>query len=322
MPKRVRFKPVKSYNLNIAGYNIRLVASDDGPDLIPSERFRKFISSHTNHDIIIKVHHGSINLPEDAERVLVAPYIVEVKGYKINRKDNFWSVYRRNSHLYLVTNFPDSPMQKRAILKFSLVFHEWDLWIENAGAMTDPLDYPLDGLVLYYLTAINADVMLHASGVCYDTQGYVFSGTSGKGKTTIAGIWDNVGAHVIHDDRVIIRNMGGMYWMFNTPVNKGDVPKSAPLNRLFIIEHGIENCILPLRESSAVTSVIANCIQHNYDPEMIARFLGSISLLCSKVPVARLSFRPDRSVIEYILKNDFQQSYSETFEGHRFYASF
>jgi hypothetical protein len=322
MRKRVRFKRVRSYNLNIAGYNIRIVAADDGPDLLPSERFRRSINNHSKYDVIIKVHHGTLNIPEDAERVLVAPYSVEVKGYKVNKKDNFWSVYRRNSDLFLITNFPDSPTGKRAMMKFSLIFPEWDLWLENAGASTDPLDYPLDGLVLYYLTAINADIMIHASGICYDTQGYIFSGVSGKGKSTLAGIWDNVGAQVVHDDRLIIRNIGGMYWMFNTPVNKGDVPRSAPVNKIYIIEHGIENSVVPLRESSAITSVISNSIQHNYDPEMIARFLGSISLLCSKIPVSRLSFRPDRSVIEYILKNDFQQSYSEAFEGHRFYASF
>jgi hypothetical protein len=322
MPKVVRFKRVRSYNLNIAGYNIGLVAAEDGPDLQPSERFYRHLTSNNRYDVLIKVRHGAFNLPEDAERVLVAPYIVEIKGYKVNRKDNFWSVYRKNSDLFLVTNFPDSPLKKRATLKFSLIFHEWDLWIENAGASTDPLDYPLDGFVLYYLTAINADIMIHASGVCYDNQGYIFSGTSGKGKSTLAGIWDNVGAGIIHDDRIIIRNSGGHYRMFNTPVSKGDIPKSAILNKIFIIEHGIENSMVPLRESSAITSVIANCIQHNYDPEMIARFLGSVSLLCSKIPVARLSFRPDRSVIEYILKNEFQQSYSETLEGHRFYASF
>jgi hypothetical protein len=313
---------VRSYNLNIADYNIRIVAADDGPDLIPSERFLGSMSQHSPHNVLIKVHHGQVNLPEDAERVLVAPFIVEVKGYKVNRKDNFWSVYMRNSDLYLVTNFPDSETGKKALLRFSLIFPEWDLWLENAGFSTDPLDYPLDALVLYYLTAINADIMIHASGVFYNNQGYLFSGMSGKGKTTLAGIWDNVGAQVIHDDRLIIRNIDGAYRMFSTPVSKNEEPKSSPLNRIFIIDHGTENDIVPLRESSAITAVISNCIQHNYDPEMIARFLGSVSLMCSRIPVARLSFRPDRSVIEYILKNEFRTSCTDTFERHRFYASF
>jgi hypothetical protein len=92
--------------------------------------------------------------------------------------------------------------------------------------------------------------------------------------------------------------------MYNTPVYKNDVPRNAPIDKIFLIEHGDENKMVTLREAASVSHVIANCIQHNYSPDMIARFLGSVSLMCSKVPVAALSFRPDRSVIEYILRNE------------------
>lgn len=295
---------MRSYNLNIAGYNIRLESSADGPDLVPSQRFRRNIVRNTDYDVRIKVHHGSIKPDEEAERLFVAPYIVEIQGYKIKRSENFWSVYNQNGDLLLITNFPDSVSGKKATLKFSLTHREWDLWIENAGDETDPLEYPLDGLILYYLTAINADIMIHASGVYYDGHGYLFSGVSGKGKTTMAMLWDNIGAQVIHDDRLILRKIDGLYRMFNTPVYKNDVPRNTPIDRIFLIEHGDENKITPIREASSVSQVIANCIQHNYSSDMIARFLGSVSLMCSKIPVATLSFKPDRSIIEYILRNE------------------
>jgi hypothetical protein len=294
---------MREYNLNIAGYKIRLESREDGPELIPAERFHLNIVQETDFDVRIKVHHGCLKLSEEAERLFVAPYIVEVKGYKINRTDNFWSVYKQNGDLLLITNFPDSP-NKKAMLKFSLTLREWDLWIENAGYETDPLEYPLDGLILYYLTSINADIMIHASGVYYGGNGYLFSGISGKGKTTMSRIWDNVGAEIIHDDRLIIRNADGMYRMFNTPVHKNDGPREAPVDKIFFIDHGTENEMNPVKEASAVSYVVSNSIQHNYSPEMIARFLGSVSMMCSKVPVATLAFRPDRSIIEYILRNE------------------
>ena len=293
---------MRSYTLNIAGYHIRIESADNGPDLVPSRRFRMNIEEVPYYDVCIRVHHGSIRPGENSERLFVAPYVVEVNGYKIKRSEYFWSVYKQNGDLLLITNFPDSP-SKKAALKFSLGLREWDLFIENAGSETDPLEYPLDGLILYYLTAINADIMLHASGVYYNGNGYIFSGISGKGKTTMASMWDNIGAQVIHDDRLIIRNIDGMFRMFNTPLYQNDVPRNSPITRIFLIEHGEENSITPLREASSVSHVIANCIQHNYSPDMIARFLGSVSLMCSKVPVATLSFKPDRSIIEYILWN-------------------
>jgi hypothetical protein len=295
---------MREYNLNIAGYNIRLESYDDGPELVPAERFLLNIVQKSDYDVRIRVHHGSLKMAEEAERLFVAPYIVEIKGYKINKNDNFWSVYKQNGDLMLITNFPDSPSNKKAMLKFSLTLREWDLWIENAGNETDPLEYPLDGLILYYLTAINADIMIHASGVYYGGNGYLFSGVSGKGKTTMSRIWDNVGAEIIHDDRLIIRNTDGMYHMFNTPVHKNDGPRESPIDKIFIIEHGAENEMNPVKEASAVSYVVSNSIQHNYSPDMIARFLGSVSMMCSKVPVAVLTFKPDRSIIEYILKNE------------------
>ncbi len=295
---------MREYNLNIAGYNIRLESYDDGPELVPDERFHLNIIPRSDYDVRIRVHHGIYRPGEESERLFVAPYLVEIKGYKLSRNDNFWSVYKENGDMLLTTNFPESLRNKRATLKFSLTLREWDLYLENAGYETDPLEYPLDGLILYYLTAIKADIMIHASGVYYGGNGYLFSGISGKGKTTLSKLWDNVGAQVIHDDRLIIRNTDGVYRMYNTPVTVNDGPREAPLTKIFFIEHGTENELYPLREASAVSYVVANSIQHNYSPDMIARFLGSVSMMCSKVPIATLSFRPDRSIIEYLLRNE------------------
>ena len=155
---------MRDYTLNIAGYNIRLESAEDGPELAPSPRFMQSIVRAMDYDVLIRVHHGRVRPDEDAERLFVAPYVVEVKGYKVTKSDNFWSVYKQNGDLLIITNFPDSP-GKKATLKLSLALREWDLYIENAGRSTDPMDYPLDGLILYYLTAINADIMMHASGV-------------------------------------------------------------------------------------------------------------------------------------------------------------
>ena len=92
--------------------------------------------------------------------------------------------------------------------------------------------------------------------------------------------------------------------MYNTPVYHDDFPLDAPLNRIFLIGHGEMNEKQQIKGASAVSKVIANCIQHNYSQDMIARFLGSVSLMCSVIPVSKLSFKPDRRVVYFILKND------------------
>ncbi|MCX6326298.1 MAG: hypothetical protein NT144_06555 [Bacteroidia bacterium] len=293
---------MRNYNLNIAGYNIRFESSYDGPELIPSERFLRNISYDSSSDMLIRIHSGSFNLPGEAEKVFHAPYIEEINGIQIHNKTNFWSVWKHRTDLYIRTIFPLSSSKKNAVLKFSLTAREWDLWVDGVEKEIDPFEYPLDGLILYYLTVIHGDILIHASGVNNAGHGYLFSGVSGKGKSTMAKLWDNCGAKIIHDDRLILRNTGSGYRMFNTPVYNDDKPHESPLNKIFIIEHGIENKLVEVKGAIAVSLVMANCIQHNWGHDIIARLLGSISIMCGTIPTVRLYFKPDRSVIDHILE--------------------
>jgi len=295
---------MRNYNLNIAEYNIRFESSSDAPELTPSERFLRNFSHDTGSDILIRIHSGIYDLPEKAERVFHAPFVEEINGIQIRHKTNFWSVWKYHSELYIQTIFPLSSSEKNAVMKFSLTTREWDLWVDSAEKEIDPFEYPLDGLILYYLTVIHGDIMIHASGVNNAGHGYLFSGVSGKGKSTMAKLWDNSGAKVIHDDRLILRKKGSGYRMYNTPVYNNDEPHESPLNKIFIIEHGIENKLVPVRGATAVSLVMANCIQHSWGSDIIAPLLGSVSIMCGTIPTVRLYFRPDRSVIDHILENE------------------
>ena len=292
---------MRKYNINIAGYTISFESADSGPDLIPSQRFLRNICTDCISNLHITVHSDPFDLPSDAERVFHAPLVEEINGMLVKNSDNFWSIYKRRSDLYIKTVFPLSASEKEAILKFSLTTREWDLYVWGAGNETDPLEYPLDGLILYYLTVIHGDIMIHASGVNHSGHGYIFSGVSGKGKSTIAKLWDAAGGKVIHDDRLIIRNIAGTWKMFNTPVYNDDLPSESPLSRIYLIEHGKENKFIPVKGAAAVSLIMANCIQHNWNHEIIARVMGTLSMMCNNIPVVKLFFKPDRSIIDFIL---------------------
>ncbi len=295
---------MRSYNLNIAGYNIGFESAAGGPDLAPSERFLRNITDKKGENILIGVHSGSLIPDVRAERVFHAPYVEEINGVLIQNRADFWSVWKYRSDLFITTVFPLSLSEKKATLKFSLTSMEWDLWINGTESEIDPFEYPLDGLIIYYLTVINDDILIHASGIINKGKGYLFSGVSGKGKSTMAKLWEDSGAKVIHDDRLVLRNTGSGYRMYNTPVYNNDEPRDAPLNKIFIIEHGANNSIVPVKGATAITLIIANCIQHHWGSEIIARLLGSVSLMSGVVQTAHLAFRPERHVIDYILENE------------------
>ena len=293
---------MQNYILNIAGYTIRFESADNGPDLVPSERFLRNISNAGEYDVLIRVRYGSYKLPDEAIRVFHAPYVEEINGTPVHQKTNFWSVWKHDHELYIKSVFPLCQDDRMAILKFSLGTREWDLWLDCDVKEADPLEYPLDGLLLYYLTVLHGDIMIHASGVTYNGSGYLFSGVSGKGKTTIAGLWERNGAKVIHDDRLILRKTGEVYRMYNTPVYNNDEPQESILTKLFIIEHATDNRIVIVKGALAASLVMANCIQHNWGSEIIDRLLSSVTSLCETVPVRKLYFKPEISIADYIVK--------------------
>jgi hypothetical protein len=295
---------MRNLNLNIAGYRICFRSADKGPALNPSERFKRNICDPCDSDVTILVNNGLPKVPENAVRVFHAPFVEEINGIQHRHKANFWSVWKYHNDLYIKTIFPFLNPEKNAVLKFSLDAGKWDLWIEGSNNEVDPFEYPLDGLILYYMTVMHGDIMIHASGINHAGQGYIFSGVSGKGKSTMASLWEAKGARVIHDDRLIIRKKGAGYLMYNTPVYNNDSPRESALNRIYIIEHGPGNHLTTLKGALAVSMVMSNCIQHNWDQEIVAKLLEAVTELCNTIPVAKLSFKPDKRVTDLIIKNE------------------
>lgn len=164
----------------------------------------------------------------------------------------------------------------------------------------NPLPYPLDGLLLYFLFSRAGDIMIHGSGVSCHGRGWLFTGRSGSGKTTLARIFDQAGDRVIHDDRLVLRHEDSGWVMHNTPVYRNDEPRSAPLDHLWIIRHGTANVSEPVAGAEAVALILANCIQQNWDREAAGRLAAAADDLAATVRVSRLSFVPDSTVRDYL----------------------
>jgi hypothetical protein len=299
---------MRTVSLNIADYIIKLIAADGAPAIVPGRRFMRNITGSEQYDIAITIHNGMPQLPADMTRVFHAPFYLETEKGMEMRDENLWSVYTHSDRLVLKTWFPQRGTEKgyiRGCLLFSLEGREWDLHLEGELKEFDPLEYPLDGLVLYYLTAIHGDLFIHGSSVIINNRGYLFTGVSGSGKSTLAGLMEEHGARVIHDDRVIVRERDDRsYMMHNTPVYDDDEPRSGVLRKIFLISHGKSNSITPLGGATAMARLMSNCIQHNWSPSLIGRLTGTLQMLTIRVPVALYSFLPDSSAAEHILLND------------------
>jgi len=178
-----------------------------------------------------------------------------------------------------------------------------------------PLEYPLDELlIMHRLTQENA-IELHSCGIVRsDGIGNLFVGHSGAGKSTTTRLWTaSEDVEVLSDDRIIVRrdqvqrgtakNSGGMR-MYGTPWH-GEAayasPRSAPLARVFILEHGRGNVLTRLSPSQGVAELFARSFVPFHRHEYVDSALEFLQELVGAVPCYHYSFEPDHRAVDAIL---------------------
>jgi hypothetical protein len=212
-----------------------------------------------------------------------------------------WEIFDAAEGILIHVYSPEAPYALQQVCAVSENYSSWHVWSNpNADNLLDPLAYPLGPLIMYHLTLIEDVIMIHASGVAMNGNGSIFTGVSGKGKTTMARLWFEAGADVLNDDRLIIRKEKDGYSVHNTPMFYEDKPRSAPLSTIHIIRHASNNIAERLTGAESVAAVAANCIQHGYRSESIAKHLAFLEKLVLEVPVYEVGFLPDSSIVQYL----------------------
>ena len=114
---------------------------------------------------------------------------------------------------------------------------------------------------------------------------------------------------VLSDDRIIVRPSssvaGRSIHMHGTPWH-GEAafasPGSAPLQRIFLLEHGCENRIERLSRSAAVGELLARSFTPFYQPRFVDPVLALLEEMVAVLPCYRFQFVPDQSAVESILE--------------------
>ena len=285
---------MESKIISVAGFKIKLQAEDIA-NIALEQAYEHFIipDIFLKEDVLIK---SFIGIPDNL--LSHDNIIFEAK----DQQQKYFSIHQfEQSYKFIIYN-QQSINQVQQIAVLNKDFSEWIIYsnsIKNNN-ITFPLLYPMGPLVLYYLTVKYNAIMIHASGVFDGENGRIFTGFSGVGKSTMANLWLQSGCEIINDDRLFIRNQNGKYFMYNTPMFYSDLPKKSPLNAIYLIKHANTNTIQKISGVSAVSQLMAFCIQHDFNKSFIEHHLNFLSHLCNKIPVCKIGFLPDKHIIDYI----------------------
>jgi len=176
-----------------------------------------------------------------------------------------------------------------------------------------PLAYPLDELLIMHRLTQERAIELHGTGIVRaNGVANLFVGHSGAGKSTTTRLWTSrEEVEVLSDDRIIVRYDDGrdgpagatQMRMYGTPWHGEAMfasPNSAPLTRIFVLEHGQGNVITRLSRSEAVGELFARAFVPFHRHEYIENALSFLEQLVSSVPCYRYLFEPDERAVEKI----------------------
>lgn len=173
-----------------------------------------------------------------------------------------------------------------------------------AGAIVDPLQFPLDEVLFTHLLARGRGILLHGCGVVVEGRGVLFVGHSGDGKTTTARLWDaRSGAHVLSDDRIVVTPDGDGFRIHGTPWHgegQWAEPESAPLAAVFVLEKAVDPGLGPLGPAEAVAALLARSFVPFHAASSLDWTLGFLEALAARVPCNVFRFRPDDSAPAFV----------------------
>ncbi|HUR79203.1 MAG TPA: hypothetical protein VM733_00455 [Thermoanaerobaculia bacterium] len=284
--------PRDSY-LSIAGITIAL--HDDDPRWEWEEPISRFLVSPQPAEVVLNVGRASARPPGPAE---ARPTLIFDSGA-------VWQLFRE-PHGYRIEcrseTFGADPYK---IATFNEDFTRGTIAVKPEAAYRNPLDYPLDEVLLANLLGRGRGVEIHSCGVIDDRgRGHLFAGVSGAGKTTTARLWDGANRGIVSDDRVIIREQDGAMWMFGTPWHgeaELSMPGGAPLSGVYLLVQSDANELRELDRAEAVARLFRCAFPLFYDAASIDFTLSFLERIAASVPVRELRFTRDRSIVDLVL---------------------
>ena len=215
-----------------------------------------------------------------------------------------WALFRTRGKLVLQNTGLHSGFSPTRFLFLAPDLKSGDLYVtDDAPQEVDPLGYPLNQVLWILFLGQRRGSLFHACGIDDDGKGYLFLGNSGDGKSTTAKLWFDQGMAVLNDDRIIVGEKDGKFWMHGTPWHgdfKVHSSHKLPIHKLFFLRHGQKNSVQVKNGAEAVSMLLARSFPPFWDKEGMAFTIEFCRRLVSKTLCHELTFVPDAGMIDFV----------------------
>jgi len=226
---------------------------------------------------------------------------------KIFDSGSNWCLYLQDGKLVLQDRSFDSPLLPHKFVVLEPELNRGDIYYTgkrlHRNVSRDPLKYPLNQILTLMLLSRTQGALFHACGIIDRGRGYLFTGNSTHGKSTIAQIWKDAGATILNDDRIIVKKEKGEFRMYGTPWH-GDFPETSlsdmAVRTIFFLKHGHKNRIVPRKGTEAISMMMTRSFPPYWDGNGMNNTLAFLEDMETSLACYDLYFRPDSDVIDFV----------------------
>ena len=139
-------------------------------------------------------------------------------------------------------------------------------------------------------------LLVHAAGIEKDNHGYLFTGYSGAGKSTVCKLSSD--CKTLNDDLIVlIPEKGG--WQicstpFTNPTQVSPIQGSTNLHRIFLLKQAKYHQLVDVSETRALAELITHVPVISQSEKLIPPLINRCNDIVKKIPPQELNFLPDR----------------------------
>lgn len=218
--------------------------------------------------------------------------------------DSKYNILKERSNKYLIKE-----NNKRIDFKIDVNEREIEKLEDSNQEITSELaEYILTGIRFYKNLLEYKGCLLHSSAVVIDNESYLFSATSGTGKSTHTKLWmkylANKNPYILNDDKPAIRIIDNEIWTYGTPFSGVDdisENKKVKLKAICFIERSETNSIERIKNDEAIKLMLEQTL-NSVNGKRMMKFLEIADIILKQIPIYKLKCNMTEEAVKLAYK--------------------